>query len=105
MGKTLPGYRTAILDANNHETTEGELCVLLDPRPTGVMMTAAIEPARDGADLRWGVVFYSLAEKEKRLGAIYFDRTGRSGALNDLPVSFGKGAFLQVRKVLLPPYE
>jgi acetyl-CoA synthetase len=43
MGKTLPGYRTAILDANNHEATEGELCVLLDPRPTGVMTGYQLE--------------------------------------------------------------
>jgi len=43
MGKALPGYRTAILDPNNHETTEGELCVLLDPRPTGVMTGYQLE--------------------------------------------------------------
>ena len=43
MGKTLPGYRTAILDPNNHETTEGELCVLLDPRPTGIMTGYQLE--------------------------------------------------------------
>jgi acetyl-CoA synthetase len=46
MGKTLPGYRIAILDPNRHETTEGELCVLLDPRPTGVMTGYQLE---DGA--------------------------------------------------------
>jgi len=38
MGKTLPGYQTLILDSNNVEATEGELCVALEPRPTGVMI-------------------------------------------------------------------
>src|SRR5438105_332737 len=37
MGKTLPGYQTLILDANNVEATEGELCVALEPRPVGIM--------------------------------------------------------------------
>jgi acetyl-CoA synthetase len=49
MGKTLPGYRIAILDPNHHETTEGELCVLLNPPPTGVMTGYQLD---DGATAR-----------------------------------------------------
>src|SRR6516164_2022188 len=37
MGRPLPGYRVALLDVNNKEQKEGEICLLLDPRPTGLM--------------------------------------------------------------------
>jgi acetyl-CoA synthetase len=37
MGRPLPGYRIVLLDANDREVDEGEICVSLDPRPTGLM--------------------------------------------------------------------
>ena len=37
MGKPLPGYRIALLDADNREVDEGEIAIALDPRPTGLM--------------------------------------------------------------------
>src|SRR5580698_8555240 len=37
MGRPLPGYRVALLDANGEVQTEGEICLLLEPRPTGLM--------------------------------------------------------------------
>ncbi|MGO8919353.1 MAG: AMP-binding protein [Stellaceae bacterium] len=37
MGRPLPGYRVALLDADGAERQEGEICLLLDPRPTGLM--------------------------------------------------------------------
>ena len=37
MGRPLPGYRVALLDAQDAEQSEGEICLLLDPRPTGLM--------------------------------------------------------------------
>jgi len=37
-------------------------------------------------DLRWGIIFYN--EDGTRVGAIYFDRSGRHGAVNDEPVNF-----------------
>jgi acetyl-CoA synthetase len=36
-GRPLPGFRLILLDLNDHETQEGELCVTLDPRPLGLM--------------------------------------------------------------------
>jgi len=38
MGLPLPGYRIRILDADDREAGEGEVCVALDPRPTGLML-------------------------------------------------------------------
>jgi acetyl-CoA synthetase len=37
LGRPLPGFELVLLDADGHETNEGELCVRLDPRPLGLM--------------------------------------------------------------------
>jgi acetyl-CoA synthetase len=37
MGRPLPGYRVELRDADNTEQSEGEICLALDPRPTGLM--------------------------------------------------------------------
>ncbi len=37
LGRPLPGFKLVLLDTHGQETNEGELCVELDPRPTGLM--------------------------------------------------------------------
>src|SRR5271155_1845520 len=37
MGRPLPGYRVALLDPNGAAVEEGEICLRLEPRPTGLM--------------------------------------------------------------------
>jgi acetyl-CoA synthetase len=37
MGRPLPGYRVALLGPDGAPQREGEICLLLDPRPTGLM--------------------------------------------------------------------
>jgi acetyl-CoA synthetase len=37
MGRPLPGYRVALLDASGAPAQEGEICLMLEPRPTGLM--------------------------------------------------------------------
>jgi acetyl-CoA synthetase len=37
MGRPMPGYRLALLDADGEPAAEGELAIALDPRPTGLM--------------------------------------------------------------------
>jgi acetyl-CoA synthetase len=37
MGRPLPGYRTRLLDPDDHEAEEGELSLALDPAPAGLM--------------------------------------------------------------------
>jgi acetyl-CoA synthetase len=37
MGRPLPGYRVALLDYAGKPLSEGEVCLQLDPRPTGLM--------------------------------------------------------------------
>jgi acetyl-CoA synthetase len=36
-GRPLPGYRVALLDANDATQQEGEICLVLEPPPTGLM--------------------------------------------------------------------
>jgi len=37
MGRPLPGYRVALLDASGLPAKEGEICLALEPRPVGLM--------------------------------------------------------------------
>ena len=37
MGRPLPGYRVALLDADGAPQEEGEICLTLEPRPIGLM--------------------------------------------------------------------
>jgi acetyl-CoA synthetase len=37
MGRPLPGYRVALLDLDGAPVKEGEICLTLQPRPTGLM--------------------------------------------------------------------
>jgi acetyl-CoA synthetase len=37
MGRPLPGYRVALFDLNGKPQKEGEICLTLAPRPTGLM--------------------------------------------------------------------
>src|ERR1700692_1489183 len=60
MGRPLPGYRVALLDVSDKEQKEGEICLVLEPRPTGLMQgyqadDGGIRPM-DGAVYRTGDV-------------------------------------------------
>jgi acetyl-CoA synthetase len=37
MGRPLPGYRVALINAEGNDADEGELCLRLDPPPIGLM--------------------------------------------------------------------
>jgi acetyl-CoA synthetase len=37
VGRPMPGYRLALMDLNDQEATEGELCIRLDPAPLALM--------------------------------------------------------------------
>jgi acetyl-CoA synthetase len=60
MGRPLPGYRVALLDVNDKEQREGEICLVLEPRPTGLMQGYQADDggirAMDGAVYRTGDV-------------------------------------------------
>jgi hypothetical protein len=43
-------------------------------------------PQQNHGDIRWGVIFYS--RDEQRIGSVFFDRSGKNGNVDRLPVSF-----------------
>jgi hypothetical protein len=74
-------------------------------------LIAALNETRLGreahpADLRVGVFFYSSArgKEEERLSSLYFDRTGRRGAFNNVPVTFDGRLYNRLKAILCPPY-
>ncbi len=38
MGKPMPGFDIRLRDADNHDAADGEVCIALNPRPTGLML-------------------------------------------------------------------
>ncbi|MFM2399068.1 MAG: hypothetical protein RL341_1225, partial [Pseudomonadota bacterium] len=38
MGRPLPGYTVVLLDADGKPADEGEVCLAIDPKPTGLML-------------------------------------------------------------------
>ena len=79
---------------------------LSDPRisiTSAVLKTAKCLPGVN-SDVRWGVIFYSLADG-KRILAIYFDRTGRTGAVDEVWVSFGENFLARLKAALSPSFE
>jgi acetyl-CoA synthetase len=54
MGKPLPGYTIALLDADGRAADEGELSIALDPRPIGLMPGYQGDAARTADVMRDG---------------------------------------------------
>jgi acetyl-CoA synthetase len=48
MGRPLPGYHVALLDPNGAPVKEGEICITLEPRPTGLMQGYQGKANEDG---------------------------------------------------------
>jgi acetyl-CoA synthetase len=38
MGRPMPGYTIRLLDTEDRDSNEGEVCIALDPAPTGLML-------------------------------------------------------------------
>jgi hypothetical protein len=66
-----------IRDINSH-SYKGKLIELLK--------TVSASPHDETPDLRWAVIFYS--QEETRVGAVYFDKSGQSGAVNSAGATF-----------------
>jgi len=75
MGRPLPGYRVALLDAEGKEASEGELSLHLNPRPTGLMVGYMDDPERTAAVTAGG--FYRTGDEAQRDEAGYLHYVGR----------------------------
>jgi acetyl-CoA synthetase len=54
MGRPMPGYRVALLDLDDRPAQEGEICLSLDERPTGLMAGYKDDPAKTAYLMRHG---------------------------------------------------
>jgi hypothetical protein len=78
----------------------------LEPRAkelTVALKSAATQPSLtklDSLDVRWGIIFYAKTPEGKRIASLYFDRNGRSGAVNNTPVSFAPDLLPRLKKAL-----
>lgn len=56
MGRPLPGYDAAVLDANRQFSADGEIVIALDPSPTGLMagyVEGTTMPVAEANSRRW----------------------------------------------------
>jgi acetyl-CoA synthetase len=75
MGRPLPGYQVALLDAEGREAAEGELSLKLNPRPMGLMVGYVDDPARTEAVMAGG--YYRTGDEASRDKAGYYHYVGR----------------------------
>lgn len=77
MGRPLPGYKVALLDVvNDKPADEGEIALVLDPRPTGLMLGYEDEPAKTSEVMRAG--HYHTGDVATRGADGYFTYVGRT---------------------------
>jgi len=76
MGRPLPGYRIALLDADDQPAQEGEICVVLDPRPVGLMREYAGDAQKTAEVIRDG--YYHTGDVAMRDADGYYHYIGRN---------------------------
>jgi acetyl-CoA synthetase len=54
MGRPLPGYRITLLDHDDNPAKEGELALILDPKPLGLMDGYVDDPSKSQQAMRGG---------------------------------------------------
>lgn len=55
MGRPLPGYRITLLDHDDNPAQEGELALILDPKPLGLMDGYVDDPSKTQEAMRGGL--------------------------------------------------
>jgi acetyl-CoA synthetase len=55
MGRPLPGYTIVLVDPEDNPADEGEICLALDPRPTGLMTAYVDDPEKTAEVMRGGL--------------------------------------------------
>jgi acetyl-CoA synthetase len=76
MGKPLPGYRIALLDVDGKEADEGEVCIDLRQRPTGLMAGYQDSAEKTADAMRDG--FYHTGDTAARDSDGYLTFVGRA---------------------------
>jgi len=76
MGRPLPGYDIALLDAEGKEADEGEISIRLDPRPTPLMVGYLDDPGQTAKVTAGG--FYRTGDVGSRDAAGFITYVGRA---------------------------
>jgi acetyl-CoA synthetase len=75
MGRPAPGYRIRLLDVEDHDADEGEVCIALDPPPLGLMLGYQNE---DGSFAPLGREVYRTGDVASRDADGYLTFIGRA---------------------------
>jgi len=76
MGRPLPGFRIELLDQDDNPADEGEICVALDPRPTGLMLGYAGDADKTAQVTHSG--YYRTGDTAIRDADGYYTYVGRA---------------------------
>ena len=76
MGRPLPGYRITLLDHDDNPAQEGELALILDPKPLGLMDGYVDDPSKSQQAMRGGR--YRTGDVASIDSDGYFTYVGRS---------------------------
>jgi acetyl-CoA synthetase len=76
MGRPLPGYRVALLDADDQPSSEGEIALPLEARPLGLMAGYANAPEATAEAMRNG--YYHTSDVAMRREDGYYVYVGRA---------------------------
>jgi acetyl-CoA synthetase len=75
MGKPLPGFEVALLDADGRESDEGEVALRLTPRPVGLMIGYHDDPDRTSEVMAGD--YYRTGDEARRDERGYIHFVGR----------------------------
>ncbi len=76
MGRPLPGYRVELLDVEGNAASEGEICLVLEPRPLGLMIGYADDADKSAEAMRGG--YYHTGDVAERDADGYITYVGRA---------------------------
>jgi acetyl-CoA synthetase len=76
MGRPLPGYTVVLLDTDGKPADEGEVCLELNPRPTGLMLGYAGDDEKTAHVTRDG--YYHTGDVAQRDAQGYITYVGRA---------------------------
>jgi acetyl-CoA synthetase len=76
MGQPMPGFRMVLLDTEDQEAEEGELAVVLQPAPTGLMQGYIDQPDKTAELL--GGAYYRTSDVARRDADGYYWYVGRA---------------------------
>jgi acetyl-CoA synthetase len=75
MGRPLPGYQVAPIDHQSKPTDEGELSLVLEPRPAGLMVGYSDDPEKTALVMADG--YYRTGDEARRDEEGYYHFVGR----------------------------